>query len=270
MTKPLIPPHYVNVPTDMLFNCDLSEAIKDTYYKMRAFAWGKDETPILAWKDVLEAVGKKRSTIYQHLGVLRDTNWLLFSSTQHSCIQVRFLDRTVMAGDLSRSLDALNQEEVNTDLNTSGNNLEINKPPPPDNQGAGSTSKFVQKSGQTLQFVQKSGQDVRGKLSESLDKSGKHFSEDLKKYLTEKVGLYPGPLQDAEATFRSGDWTEEHIWKLGKVCIALKANSLGFEGAVGKAGGIFIHRLKANMKPDLLEDDPHRYLKGKYGQFVER
>jgi len=169
MGKPILPPRYVNVPAGPVYDKDLPDGVLRTYVQLRGLAWGKERMEHVTFKEIMEVTGKSRSTIYGHLGVLRDRGWLLFNSAHYSWLTVEFSGGNGPEGDksvdkpvdkpvdnLSRFLDSLN-EEVN-DLKDPVNS-EINILPPVVNS-VSLRARVVQKSGQESRKLDKTGKET--------------------------------------------------------------------------------------------------------------
>jgi hypothetical protein len=71
MTRPLIPPRGVFVPTSVVYNRALPAAILQTWVQLRGLAWGDSETPPLSMKQLIEITGKSQSCLYGHMTSLR-------------------------------------------------------------------------------------------------------------------------------------------------------------------------------------------------------
>lgn len=71
MTRPLIPPRGVFVPTSVAYNRALPAAILQTWVQLRGLAWGDSETPPLSMKQLIEITGKSQSCLYGHMTSLR-------------------------------------------------------------------------------------------------------------------------------------------------------------------------------------------------------
>lgn len=71
MTRPLLPPDFVKVPVELLFDTTLSPTLKVTWQQLRALAWGKTETPPFTAAEFEELTGTDVKTLYKHMGALR-------------------------------------------------------------------------------------------------------------------------------------------------------------------------------------------------------
>jgi hypothetical protein len=71
MTRPLLPPRGVFVPSALIYDQDLPPAARDTWIQLRGLAWGRQETPALSFIQLAGMLGKKRSTLYEHMRLLR-------------------------------------------------------------------------------------------------------------------------------------------------------------------------------------------------------
>jgi hypothetical protein len=80
-TQPLIPTRYVNAPSSVVYNADLSAALFQTYVRLRGLAWQSktDETPPLTIIELAEICHIKRSSMWNHLKALKaktDLRWI--------------------------------------------------------------------------------------------------------------------------------------------------------------------------------------------------
>lgn len=235
MAKPILPPRYVNVPAGPAYDPDLPDGVFRTYVQLRGLAWGKERLDEVTVKEIMEVTGKSRSTIYGHLGILRDRGWLLFSSAHYSRLTVLFSgsdqdgDKGSFEGveitvdNQSRFLDSLNEEVKElkeNDLKTVNNLPPVNLNP----LSAG--------------IVQKSGQ-----VSENLDNlNGWH--DVIKPELVRKLdglGVYRSLFGLIAETVRSGEWTLEQVHALADELIAKG-------GAAGP--GVFVYRIRHGIKPE--------------------
>ena len=231
MGKPILPPRYVNVPAGPVYDEDLPDGVLRTYVQLRGLAWGKERMDQVTVKEIMEVTGKSRSTIYGHLGILRDRGWLLFNSAHYSWLTVEFCgsgpegDKTVdkPVDNLSRFLDSLNEEvnELKDPVNS-----EINLPP------------VVNLLSLRPEVVQKSGQESRNPDNSN----GWHdvIKPDLEAKLERMKVFAPVYLQVAEAV-RSGEWTVKQVHELADQVL----------GMGEKAGaGVFVYRLKNKIRPE--------------------
>lgn len=79
-----VPPKYVNAPTSIVYDPDMSRALIVTYIRLRGLAWrNKDRfTPPMRIEKLLEITGLRRRAFYQHLSELRETGPLRWESPQ--------------------------------------------------------------------------------------------------------------------------------------------------------------------------------------------
>jgi hypothetical protein len=71
MPRPLRPPRGVFVTTQLIFDAELSDAVKTTGIQLRALAWGQDETPPISMHQLCVETGKSQATLYGHMRLLR-------------------------------------------------------------------------------------------------------------------------------------------------------------------------------------------------------
>ncbi|MFZ3150233.1 MAG: hypothetical protein WA116_00960 [Anaerolineaceae bacterium] len=223
MTRPIIPPRYVNIPAGLVYDTSLSPAVRDTYIQLKGLSWGKDKLDEIPIKQIMEVTGKSRATIYGHLAILRASGWLQFSSAHHSGLTCRFTEPTVahdqaVKGDIvSENLDSLND-----DVKESFNSLHH----------------LSNESFNYPATVQKSGQQ-----SKNLDCSnGYHdlIDANLEEKLS-RVGLYPDILGKVADIARRDGWDQEHL--------NLLADGILQDIGPGNGPGIFLWRLERGKKP---------------------
>lgn len=275
MGKPILPPRYVNVPAGPVYDEDLPDGVLRTYVQLRGLAWGKERMEHVTVKEIMEVTGKSRSTIYGHLGVLRDRGWLLFNSAHYSWLTVEFSGGSGHEGDksvdkpvdkpvdnLSRFLDSLNEEvkELKDPVNSEVNIL------PPVVNSVSLRAKVVQNSGQETRIPDKtgketeptplppSGEGVRNGRSRTVpyeqsqegvrmvSHNGWHdvIKPDLEHKL-ERLGVFAPVYGQVAEAVRSGEWTVEQVHELADQVI----------GMGEKAGaGVFVYRLKNRIRPE--------------------
>jgi len=220
-------------------------------------------------REIMEVTGKSRSTIYGHLGILRDRGWLLFNSAHYSWLTVEFcggadaekaVDNTV--DNLSRYLDSSIKEEVKElkDFN--------NLPPEVNNHSL--SGEVVRKSGQVSRNLDKRGGEVeptplppstegarKTPSTEGVEKqaegarktpstegvetasnNGWHdvIGSNLEGKL-ERLGVFAPVYSQVAAVIRSGKWTAEQVTALADRVIE-----------DGEGAGVFVYRLRNNIR----------------------
>lgn len=70
MTRPLLPPRGVFVPTALVYDPHLPAAVRETWIQLRGLAWGRNETPSLSLERLSNLLDKKQSTFYGHMRLL--------------------------------------------------------------------------------------------------------------------------------------------------------------------------------------------------------
>jgi hypothetical protein len=78
MSRPELPPKYIIVPANLVYDQGLSNGVFRTYVQLRGLAWGKHETPPYSMDDLKEITGKSRTTLYGHMTLLRSRGALLW------------------------------------------------------------------------------------------------------------------------------------------------------------------------------------------------
>lgn len=100
-------PKYANIPGDILFDRRIPPAARDTYSQIRAVAWGKPETPAFSIDEMEALTGKTRSTLYEHMRLLRHVGALLWRPAGKSDIICSF-----------QKIEGLGQSEKSDSLNS--------------------------------------------------------------------------------------------------------------------------------------------------------
>ena len=88
--RPLLPPRGIFLPTRLIFDDQLKPAALQTWAQLRALAWGRQETPILSLQQIYEVTGKKPSTLYGHMAILRDRGALRWRPAGSGTLIVSF------------------------------------------------------------------------------------------------------------------------------------------------------------------------------------
>jgi len=235
MARPLLPPKFVTVPADIVYDVSLPAGVFRTFVQLRGLLWGKEEeSQDFTIKELMEVTGLSRSALYGHLGILRSSGWLLSSSTHYSRITIylhggaqaaeetvdKYVDKPV--DNLSRNLDSSIKEDVK-DIEHQDQCVNL----PPDNL-VKPREKVVQKSGQ---------------VSKNLDKNnGWHdvIDKSLEEKL-ERLGVFPQVYGQVAEAVRSGKWTLEQVKELA-------GDVLDLGGSAGP--GVFVFRLKNRIRPE--------------------
>lgn len=124
MTRPLLPPRGVFVPTELLFDLSLSSTVRETASQIIALAWGQSETPPLTFEKLHQLTGKSIPTLYGHLRLLQTRGVLRWRSGGSSTF-IFSLEFGIALAETMR----LNSDEVQTD----SKNLELPYPLNPPN-----------------------------------------------------------------------------------------------------------------------------------------
>lgn len=239
MARPLLPPKFVTVPADIVYDVSLPAGVFRTFVQLRGLLWGKEEeSQDFTIKELMEVTGLSRSALYGHLGILRSSGWLLSSSTHYSRITIYLhggaqaaeetVDKTVdkyvekSVDNLSRNLDSSIKEDVK-DIEHQDQCVNL----PPDNL-VKPREKVVQKSGQ---------------VSKNLDKNnGWHdvIDKPLEEKL-ERLGVFPQVYGQVAEAVRSGKWTLEQVKELAGDVLDL-GDSAG--------PGVFVFRLKNRIRQE--------------------
>lgn len=120
MPRPLLPPRGIEAPTEMLYDKNVSPAIRDTWLQLRGLAWGKRESPPMSVERIAEICGKSPSTIYEHMRLLRDWSALEWSTTEQTgYIVISFPVNLTVFSENSEKLikDSINQDTSKEEVN---------------------------------------------------------------------------------------------------------------------------------------------------------
>lgn len=256
MARPLLPPKFVAIPADIVYDTTMPAGVFRTYVQLRGLLWGKEEeSEDFTIKELMEVTGLSRSALYGHLGILRDCGWLLSSSTHYSRITIyamhggaqkaeETVDKPVdkPVDNLSRNLDSSIKEEVKELKDSGFNNLNL----PPD-YFVKPREEFVQKSGQLSKNLDK----VSRNLDKSDDRSRDHgrsepngWHDVIDRPLAEKLerlGVFQQVYVQVAEAVRSGEWTLEKVNELADDILDL-GDSAG--------PGVFVYRLKHKIRPE--------------------
>ena len=99
MTRPLLPPKGIFVPTSMIYNSNLAPSLLQTWLQLRGLAWGRDVTPPFSIHEITAVTGKSQSTIYGHMSQLRRISALSWRSTGQGKLIVSFIEHPSRIGD---------------------------------------------------------------------------------------------------------------------------------------------------------------------------
>ncbi len=122
MPKPLIPPHYINVNSGLLFHADMPAPMLITLIQLVALAWDnqKGTTCPLTFRALAHLTSKSVRTIYGHLSALQNTYAALrLQRTEDGIFVVVLADWVLVEPSKSgesvcKSLQTPIKEEVNS------------------------------------------------------------------------------------------------------------------------------------------------------------
>jgi len=92
MTRPLLPPRGIFIPTRMIFNPQLAPVVLVTWIQLRCLAWDGWVTPSLSMQELTRITGKSQATLYGHMSLLRSMSALRWRSTRQGRITISFPD----------------------------------------------------------------------------------------------------------------------------------------------------------------------------------
>lgn len=110
MTKSLLPPKGIMAQTALLFEHNISPALRDTWLQLRALAWGAQETPELSMPQLEALTGKKARTLYAHLKEAREISLLAWRVSTRKSIIISFPEEE----ELCKILQTLNILSIDT------------------------------------------------------------------------------------------------------------------------------------------------------------
>lgn len=227
MTRPQLPPKYVNVSTPLLFAANVSPVAFHTYCQLKAMAWGKgDETNLLLSPDeFFTLTGKSKSTLYGHLNHLRESGVLRFTSPRLGDWKVVFAqdDSCFKNLKLPYMFSILNEDVtmINSDHQEGG-------------VGGGFQDFETSQNSETPPMPKRTAEEVKASLTRTLDRTmvGQankydlaNFPEEIRPYLQAfcEAWKIPPPARTKNRTGAFADWTASG-YKLAEIC-----NGLGVE-----------------------------------------
>jgi hypothetical protein len=123
MPRPLLPPRGVFVPSELIYNPDLSSHPLRTWIQLRGLAWGKSETPQLSMSQLQELLSRSRSTIYGHMALLRSWGALRWRPSENGTLIISFPDSLPLESDtVSKSRKLEKPAPSKTYINIQKNN----------------------------------------------------------------------------------------------------------------------------------------------------
>ena len=122
MPRPLLPPRGVFVPTSILYDLNISPAVRDTWIQLRGLAWGQPETPELSFPQLVELLEKSKSTLYGHMTILRARGALRWRSASDGTFIVSFPETIdgVQDSENLEKLDSLNPPSNKSSISGGG------------------------------------------------------------------------------------------------------------------------------------------------------
>jgi len=106
MSRPLLPPRGIFIPTAIIFDREISGGVFQTWVQLRALAWGRQETPVLSMQQMCEITGDSPSTLYGHMTALRNRDALRWRPAYDGTFIVSF------PGDLAGALPQSDGSEI--------------------------------------------------------------------------------------------------------------------------------------------------------------
>ena len=213
MTRPILPPRGIFVPTKLL-EAPIRAPVLATAVKILALTWGRSgDTPELSWKFLEEYTGLHRSQLYGHLSHLASMGVCAWMSRRGGYLIVRF-----MPGFYPKSNGVLDEESEISDALIGGGliNTWVYESPPPNDQVL--NPKTVRKNGQSSEIL------------DDIDELPPHIRDRLT-----EINIFPELFGEIA---RAG-WEEEQLLKL--------ADDVEQESST--PGGLFMFRLRTQPPP---------------------
>ena len=98
--KPALPPSYVNTPVAIAY-ADVDDALIVTMTRILGLCWAYDyeRTPALTPEQLTEFTGRPRSTLYRHLKLLREMQWIRVDQAGRRIVIRPIVMRSAQAAD---------------------------------------------------------------------------------------------------------------------------------------------------------------------------
>ena len=90
MSRTLLPPRGIFVPTSVMYNHEYSPSVIHTWIQLRGLAWDRTETPPLSMNQLSGITGKSQSTLYGHLALLRSWGALRMRNSEKGTFILSF------------------------------------------------------------------------------------------------------------------------------------------------------------------------------------
>jgi DNA-binding transcriptional ArsR family regulator len=110
MTRPLLPPNGVFIPTRLIYDLALPSSLLQTWSQLRGLAWGGTVTPDMRLSEIASILKKSPSTLYRHLSSLRNLDVLSWHTTATGSIIVSFDEHKVIQPGYAKKPPILNSQ----------------------------------------------------------------------------------------------------------------------------------------------------------------
>jgi hypothetical protein len=97
MSRPLLPPRGIFIPTHMIFNPQLPPAVLVTWIQLRCLAWDGWVTPPLSISELASLIAIHPARLNRHLSHLQDVSALECRTSVHGKIIVTFPEEPTVA-----------------------------------------------------------------------------------------------------------------------------------------------------------------------------
>lgn len=129
MTRPLLPPRGIFIPTQMIFLPQLHPAVRLTCLQLFSLAWDGRVTPALSMQDLVKITRKSQSTLYRHMLLLRSIAVVNWYSTQHGTFIISFPDNPTYKPEYHPEISNIPSSRVQNSENTDKFKLSSYFPP---------------------------------------------------------------------------------------------------------------------------------------------
>jgi hypothetical protein len=117
------------MPTSLLYNRNVSPAVRDTWLQIRGLAWGATVTPEITMESLTKLTGKSQSTIFEHMRLLGKWNAIRWHTPRKQTFIFEFDDNekinAVHSEKLEFKIDSENLELLPLDPSPKNNTLVV-------------------------------------------------------------------------------------------------------------------------------------------------
>ena len=106
MTRPLLPPKHIQVPTHIAYQLKLPFPILASYVLLRGLAWSSTVTPMLSMQELASLTGIPPSSLFRHMSHLSRMGVLSWRATGQGKLMLTFNDDPVERAVADQAADA--------------------------------------------------------------------------------------------------------------------------------------------------------------------